>query len=148
MRLKGPLAVAAFATATVFAVFANGQDNPITAREALMKSNGQQAGIAGQMLRGDAPYDATAAAAAMNKIAENMVTFVTLFPAGSDAGDTRALPAIWQNMADFEAHATKLVTDAKAAAATAANGKEAFAAAFGAVGGDCGACHQLYRKPG
>lgn len=146
MRLKGPLAIAAFATAAVFAVYANGQDNPIAAREALMKDNAQQAGIAGRMVRGENPYDAAAAAAAMTKIAQNMATFPTLFPAGSDTGDTRALPAIWQNMADFQAHAAKLATDATAAAAAAANGKDAFTAAFGAVGQDCNSCHQLYRK--
>jgi cytochrome c556 len=146
MRFNVPLAALAFAAATTVATFAIGQDDPITARQAIMKSNAAQATTVGAMIKGEAPWDATAAAAAMNQIVTNMTTFPTLFPEGSDSGDTRALPAIWQNKADFEAHAAKLATDAKAAADAAATSQEAFTAAFATVGQDCGACHQLYRK--
>jgi cytochrome c556 len=48
-------------------------------------------------------------------------------------------------MDDFKMHAAQLGTDAKAAADAAAQGEDAFKAAFGAVGGDCGACHKKYR---
>ena len=72
-------------------------------------------------------------------------TFVTLFPEGSDKGDTHASPDIWKNMEDFKALAAKLGTDAGAAAAVARQGVDAFKVAFNTVGGDCGACHQKYR---
>ncbi|HVZ09149.1 c-type cytochrome [Rhodopila sp.] len=71
----------------------------------------------------------------------------SLFPPGSDQGDTKALPAIWSDAAgfkkaadDFSAAALKLADAAKA-------GDEAgVAAATKAVGEACGACHKTFRK--
>ena len=143
MRFRVGLALAALSVVLVGSAF--GQDDPIAARKQLMKANNEASKTAFQMVKGTTPFDATAAAAAMNKIADNMETFPTLFPEGSDQGDTSASPDIWTNMDDFKALAAKLNTDAKAAAAAAAEGLDAFKVAFGAVGGDCGACHKKYR---
>ena len=48
---------------------------------------------------------------------DDMIGFFTgmpkLFPAGSDKGDTKAKPEIWQNFADFEAIDTRLVAHLK-----------------------------------
>ena len=38
-----------------------------------------------------------------------------LWPDNSKAGDTAALPAVWENKADFDAKLAKFVADAKAA---------------------------------
>ena len=114
-------------------------------RWALMKDNGAQATVAGRMAQGAAPFDAAAAKAAMEKLAANAAATPALFPPGSEGGD--ALPAIWENFADFEAKATAMETAATAAAAAADQGLEAFGPAFAAVGQSCGACHQTYRKP-
>jgi cytochrome c556 len=122
-----------------------GQDDPIGARQKLMKANGAAAKTALDMVQGKVPFDAAKAAQAMNTIVSDMETFPTLFPEGSDKGDTKASPDIWANMDDFKMHAAQLGTDAKAAADAAAQGEDAFKAAFGAVGGDCGACHKKYR---
>jgi cytochrome c556 len=145
MRRALSFGLAAFAAATAIAGFAMAQDDVIKAREALMKDNGAQATIAGQMLKGETPFDAAAAKAAMEKLAANAAATPALFPQGSEGGD--ALPAIWENWADFEAKAMALKTAAEAAAAAADQGLEAFGPAFGAVGQSCGACHQAYRKP-
>jgi cytochrome c556 len=48
-------------------------------------------------------------------------------------------------MDDFKALAAKLATDAKASAAAAPNGADAFKVTLAAVNGDCMACHQKYR---
>jgi cytochrome c556 len=68
------------------------------------------------------------------------------FPTGSDKGDTKALPDIWANKADFdkkfatlEAEATKLVAAAKS------GDNKALGAQFGQVGGACKSCHDAYR---
>lgn len=71
----------------------------------------------------------------------------SLFPVGSDAGDTEALPLIWQEQAEFN----KLVADleksgAELRDAVAAGDKAATAKAFKAVGESCKGCHDRYRK--
>ena len=120
-------------------------DDPIQARRDIMKSNNEAAKVTFGMVMGKVPYDATQAAAAMKALQDDMAVFPTLFPAGSDTGETQASPAIWQNMDDFKAHAEKLAADAKLAEAAAPNGLDAFKAAVGPVGQDCGSCHELYR---
>ena len=72
--------------------------------------------------------------------------FPTLFPAGSDKGNTKAAPAIWTDMAGFQKAAMTL-SNAGEALATAAKAGDtaAVAAAFKSVGEACGACHKEYR---
>lgn len=120
-------------------------DDPIAARQALMKANDAASRTAFGMALGRAPFDATAAADAMKKIADDMTTFPTLFPEGSDKGDTHASPSIWSNMDDFKALAAKLQTDATAAATAAANGLDAFKAALAPISDDCRNCHRAYK---
>lgn len=144
MRRVISFGVVALAAAAI-AGYALAQDDVIAKRQALMKDNGAQAQAAGQMVQGATPFDAAAAKAAMEKIAANAGEIPALFPQGSEGG--KALPAIWQNFADFEAKAAALKTAAEAAAAAADQGVEAFGPAFGAVGQACGACHEAYRQP-
>jgi len=145
MRRVISFGVVTFAAAAAIAGVAFAQGDVIEQREALMKDNGAQATVGGKMAQGATPFDAAAAKAAMEKLAANAVATPALFPPGSEGGD--ALPAIWENFADFEAKANALKTAADAAAAAADQGLEAFGPAFGAVGQACAACHQTYRKP-
>jgi len=135
------LAIAAIASG-----IASAADDPVVVRQQLMKQNGQAAKLGYMMIKGKVPFDAAAAAEAMNEIATDMETFPSLFPPGSDAGSkTTASPDIFANTDDFKALAAKLGADAKTAATAAASGPEAFAAAFGAIDQDCGGCHRKYR---
>ena len=143
MRVKVALMALAFGAGLAGVAFA--ADDPIQARKELMKNNGEAAKVAFGMIQGKVPYDADKAAAAMKTLQDDMAVFPTLFPEGSDKGDTAAAPAIWENMEDFKAHAAKLVADAKVAEAAAPDGLDAFKAAAAAVGQDCGGCHELYR---
>jgi len=83
---------------------------------------------------------------------DDMIGFFTgmpkLFPAGSDKGDTKAKPEIWQNFADFEAIDTRLVAHLKLLRNAAEGGDvAAFDAAYKATGPQfCGACHRPYRN--
>jgi cytochrome c556 len=142
MRFAG---VALTMALVLVAGVAVGQDDPIGARQTLMKMNNASVRTAFGMATGKAPYDATQAAAAMNEIASDMEQFVTLFPEGSTSPNSEASPDIWTNMDDFKALAAKLATDAKASAAAAPGGADAFKATLAAVNGDCMACHQKYR---
>ena len=125
------------------AVFA--QQDPIAARKGLMKANGEQAAIGAKMARGEEPF-------ALDKAKKVFATFQevakahTLFPETSKTGgDTAALPAIWENKADFEAKLTKLVNDSKAAE-TGITDLDTFKAQFTEVLKNCGGCHQTYRQ--
>jgi cytochrome c556 len=136
--------VMAAAAVAAAATFAYAQGDVINQRQAIMKSNGAQAGVLGAMVQGNSPFDAAAAKAALETIASNMQTFPTLFPEGSNTGDTKAGPAIWTDMAGFQAQAAKLSADATAAAASATS-LDALKASFPTVASNCGACHSKYR---
>lgn len=68
------------------------------------------------------------------------------FPPGSDRGDTRALPAIWTEKANYDRVADNMVTQLQVLRAAAASGDAgAFATAYGQTGQTCGTCHRPYR---
>src|SRR5262252_22764 len=107
------LAAAAVALA-VTAVAA--QSDPIAARKALMKKNGDEAKAAAAMVKGEAPFDAARAHTIFATFADSAAKAPALFPDNSKTGgDTAALPAIWENKADFDARLAKFGADAKAA---------------------------------
>jgi cytochrome c556 len=127
-------------------------DDPIDARQALMKANGDQAKIAGAMVKGESPFDLAAAHKIFATFENAAAKMPDLFPdnsktgANSKTGDkTEADPKIWDNMADFKARFQKLGEDAKAADASVKD-LDSFKAAIGNIGkNDCGGCHQTYR---
>jgi cytochrome c556 len=121
------------------------QSDPISARKELMKENGAQSRIAREMIAGKQSFD-------LAKAKKVLATFVavsekskTLYPDDSKSGDTAALPAIWENKADFDAKLAKFATDAKAAESKVMD-LDSFKAVMGDVGKDCGGCHRTYRK--
>jgi cytochrome c556 len=145
MKLKLGLAVMAFTVAATGFAFAD--DKIIQLRQQIMKANGAAAGVAFGMAKGDIPFDATVAAAAVGSIAGNNNVFFELFPAGTETGaNTRALAAIWSDPDGFKAVSVKTVDAANAAAAAAAEGQEAFGASLQALGAACGECHENYRQ--
>ncbi len=116
--------------------------------KALMKEVGGATKLSSEMIKGEKPFDAKAAAAAMQKIADGWAPFAKLFPPGSDkGGETTAAPAIWEKFADFDAKGQAMAKAAAIAAKEAEKGPDAFKAAFGAVGGTCKGCHEVYRVP-
>jgi cytochrome c556 len=135
--------VAAIAAAGITAVAA--QSDALTQRKAVMKGVGDQARVARDMLDGKTPFNADAAKKVFATFEDAAGKMPTLFPDNSKAGDTAALPAIWENKSDFTAKFAKFGADAKAAAAQVKD-LDSFKAAMGEVGKNCGACHQTYRK--
>lgn len=119
--------------------------DPITQRQNLMKNNQEQMRTLTGMARGQAPFNAAAAQAAFQRVAQNAQQIPTLFPAGSNQGKTAALPTIWERKADFEAHAAKLEQDAKAAQGMITD-QASLQAAIQRVGQSCGGCHEPYRR--
>jgi cytochrome c556 len=137
------LAVGAVALA-VTAVAA--QSDPIAARKALMKSNGDQAKIAAAMVKGEAPFDAAKAHTIFATFADSAAKAPALFPDNSKTGgETAALPAIWENKADFDARLAKFGKDAKEAEGKVKD-LDSLKATWGGFAKDnCGGCHEKYR---
>ncbi|WP_158639300.1 c-type cytochrome [Elioraea rosea] len=87
------------------------------------------------------------AVAPARAIAEHAPRIRTLFPPGSDRGDTRALPTIWSDRAGFERAADTFETQAQALLAAAEGGDaRTLGSALDATGQACLACHRPYRQ--
>jgi cytochrome c556 len=112
------------------------------------QENRKQTAAAMRAIKGviDAKGATTGAVEQAAKLKTLEAAFVKMFPAGSDKGDTKALPAVWTDMAGFEA-ASKNAEAAFDKLATAAGSGDmaALTAAFGDAGKACGACHEKFR---
>src|SRR4051794_11226699 len=136
------LAVAAIAIG-ITAVAA--QSDPIATRRATMKEVGAQTKTGGGMAKGEIPYDQTKAQTIFATYVEAAAKMPNLFPPSSKSGgDTAALPAIWDNKADFDAKFAKFGADAKQAQASVKD-LDTFKGAFTGVTKNCGGCHETYR---
>jgi len=141
--MKRMLAAGALCLLAVTAVVA--AENMHDSREAAMKKIGGAMGGLAAIAKGEKDYDAEVVKASLTTIKESITVFPTYFPDGSQSDDKAASPKIWENKADFEAHAKKLADDADALLAQLPADKAAVGAAMGTLGKDCGACHQTYR---
>jgi cytochrome c556 len=111
-----------------------------------MKQNNSHARTVAGMLRGQAPFNLAQAQAALQNYVVVGQQFPTLFPDNSKTGgDTKALPAIWENKADFTAHSTKFSQDAQAALTTVRD-EATFKTELPKVLQNCDACHDKYRR--
>jgi cytochrome c556 len=112
------------------------------------QENRKQTAAAMRAIKGiiDAKGDAKTAVPQAAKLKELENAFVKMFPAGSDKGETKALPAIWTDMKGFEAaSAAANAAYDKLAAAAGSGDLAALTAAFGDTGKTCGACHDKFR---
>ena len=118
-------------------------DPQAIAREALMKVNGMNMGILGDMAGGKAAYDAAAAEAAKAALVASLAAIETTF-AEQGAADpaSTAKAEIWTGWDDFLA---KSKTAIDAANALDVSSAESIGAGMGAIGGACKDCHMTYR---
>lgn len=137
-----PFLLAAVLAVTASQAFANSP--AIGERKALLKEMGQASGPVGKMLRGDDTFDLAKVQAALKVIAANTSKLPEFFPEDSQTGDTKSLPAIWQNKSDVVGRFGKLHQEASAAG-LAITDEASFKAEMPKVLGNCGACHQNYR---
>jgi cytochrome c556 len=145
MKFKAILAATMIAGIAFGSVMA-ADDGTHEMRVEMMKKIAGAAGALGAIAKGDKPYDAAAVKTALTTIAETAKVFPDQFKPGTEkAPDKLASPKIWENMADFQAHAAKLSGDAQMALASLPADPAAVGAALKTIGGDCGACHQSYR---
>jgi cytochrome c556 len=146
MRIVTALAAAGL-SAAFFASMASAQQNPIEARRALMKANGREATLMTKMVKGEEPYDAAKVKGAFDQWEKTAKTIGQDFPENSKEGDTRALPKIWTDKAEFEKLLAKFGKDVEEQKGKATQNLDGLKQAMAVVGKDCGDCHKEFRRP-
>lgn len=149
MKIIAPLALAlAFGTlsAPAFAQFQKPED-AVKYRKGALTVMANHFSRIGAMANGRAPFDAKVAAESA-AIVETMSKLPWEgFVAGTDKGDTGALPVIWTEQAKFKESSDKLQTATAQLAAAAKTGNlDSVKTAFGATAQTCKACHDAFRK--
>ncbi len=136
-------AIAILALSATCAAAMSGAD-AIKERRALMKENGEVTKPIVPILKGEAPFDLAAVQKALKTYINAAEKMPALFPSDSKTGDTHALPAIWEDTADFDARFKKLGVDAAAALAQVKD-EGSFKAVMPNFYKNCGGCHEKYR---
>ena len=142
------LAAALIACAVApFAVPASAQNvDVIKERQQAMKTIGKAAKTAGQMIKGETPFDTAMAVELFTSMDVSAKKFGKLFPEDSKTGgDTEAAPAIWAKPDEFKAKLTKFQTDIATAVAAEPYDIAAFKASFQTVAQNCKSCHEEFR---
>jgi cytochrome c556 len=141
--MKRLAAVAMALVCGVTAVLAD--TDPIAERRALMKHDGAAAKTLFDMAKGKVPFDLATVKQSLATLDDGATKSPALFPDNSKTGGgTAALPAIWQNKADFDARFAKFAKDVQAAQAGITN-EATFKQFAPAIFKNCGACHELYK---
>lgn len=97
-------------------------------------------------VQGKKPFDAAIVASRVSNVsALAQMPWEAFAVAGSDQGDTDALPAVWQKAAQFDAARGQFLK-AVAELQAAGGDQKALAAAVGAVGKSCKACHSDFKS--
>ena len=125
--------------------FAHATDDVITTRKKLMDANGAATGAAAGMAKEEIAFSPAIAKAALQSWDAVAFAFGDYFPEGSDTGDTRASPKIWEDAAGWNAALEKFRADAEAALASEPKDLESFKAAMSSVTANCQSCHEAFR---
>jgi cytochrome c556 len=148
--MKKSIAAAIGALALGVGLVAIAQTKPedsIKYRRSAMYLVGANFGPLAAMAQGKRPYDKDAAIKHAN-----IVAFVSKLPLegfvpGTDTGETKAKPEIWQDMDDFKAKMDKMNQETAKLSQVAQSGDfEAVKAQVGETGKACKACHDKYKN--
>lgn len=125
------------------------QQDIVKDRQAVMKATGRAlGGTLSAMAKGDKPYDQAAVDAAFATLTETAKKLPALFPDSTkglkEGNEYASSPKVWDDKAGFTA---KIESFTKAVADTKAKVKDldSLKANVGAIGKECGACHETYR---
>ncbi|EAR51014.1 cytochrome c-554 [Oceanicola granulosus HTCC2516] len=132
------------------AALAQDAEAAIKARQSHMTLYAHNLGIIGAMAQGNMAYDAEMAAQAASDLnALAVLSQQAYWPEGSsnaDGVETKALPAIWEDMDDFHSKMDALHEATMAMEGAAGESLEALQGQMQALGGACGGCHREYRQ--
>lgn len=150
MKFAAALAVASTTLAVAGTAAAQSFQKPEDAvryRQGAFRVLSAHFGPLGAMANGRMPFDAKAAARHGEVIAMVSTLPWAGFVPNSDKGETRALPEIWKEQAEFKDHADKMQAEVQKLAAAAKTGNlDNLKAAFGPAANSCKNCHDNYRK--
>lgn len=119
------------------------QADTIKTRKETMKAMGASIGALVKMAKGEEPFDAAKAKAAVDTMSAKAKGFDALFPKGTETGgETEAAAAIWSDTAGFKAALAKFETTVGGVNVASLDGVKA---SVGAIGGTCKGCHDGFR---
>lgn len=124
---------------------ASATEDPIFTRKSLMDANGGAAGAGAAMIKGDVPFNPAVAKSVFLTTHAVAYSYGDYFPPGSDQGETKASPKIWEDPDGFAAALKKFQTDVDAALAANPQDLDSFKTAFGQVASNCKSCHDAFR---
>ena len=134
---------AAIAVAALVALGVAATEGEVDYRQNTMKAVGGHMGAIADIMRGKVSHTAHLQTHA-NALADLAAISAALFPEGSDGGD--ALPAIWEDAADFKVKLDAFKEGADGFKAAAATGDMAqIGPALRNLGQACKGCHDSYR---
>lgn len=139
--------LAALVAMIAFGAFAHsGVKNPaVMARMDGMSAVGKAMKTLGKMANGAIAFDAKEAERAVDTLNTEAARITVLFEAREGDPKSEALPAIWDNFADFSVKAAAM-QDAVRAAQGQIKSQADLAPALQPIGQSCKGCHTLYRK--
>ena len=148
MHRKLTAAIAALTVTAALSYQALAQTTPEDAldyRKAVMTSLRGHIGASSMIARGLVENDGHLVGHAQG-IAAGAAELARIFPAGSNVGESEALPAIWEDAEGFAEAVASMQTAADAFVEAAQSGDAAaIGAAFRNVGMGCRGCHDNYR---
>ncbi|WP_221794542.1 c-type cytochrome [Oceanobacter mangrovi] len=123
-------------------------EDAIEFRQSVFHLVGAHTGQMGDMIKGKKDFDA----AEFQYRADSMAALAKMglegftYP-GSDKGDTKAKPAVWEDMDGFKTKMNKFVSDTAALSAAAKSGNlDTIKPAFMEAAKNCKACHTDYKN--
>lgn len=139
------LAAASFALAVPAAAQFTKTEDAIKYRQSVMFIQSQNFGHLAAMASGRVPYDAAAAAANAEVVAQISRLPWSGFGPGTEGG--KAKPEIWKEQARFKELGERLMADTdKLVLGAKAGNLDALKAAVGAAGDTCKTCHDTFRN--
>ena len=104
-------------------------------------------GVIGAMAKGQRPYDQAEAVRRAEAVSFASHLPWEAFGQGTDTGDTRALPSVWQQPDKFKSLQERLESEtAKLVQAAKSGDVGQLKSQFGATAKACSACHDDFRK--
>ena len=144
--LTTPTRIALFAVSLSFGSVSVAEDDPIHERHELMESVRDAAKPVGQMLRGEAEYDAAVVEESLDTWRSVGSKFGSLFPEGTETGQgTEAAPAIWEDREGFDDALARWRDAVDTAIAAEPQTLDEAKPVVGPVFQACKNCHDNYR---
>jgi cytochrome c556 len=146
-NMHSPIAIAGIFVAALagIALAHEGATGVVKERMDLMKGQGKQMKVIGDMATAKNKYNAAKAAAAARDLEKTTKKIPDLFPEGSNKHPSEALDAVWKEWDRFKGDAQDAEAAAKAlGAALEASGQD-WKAAFQKMTDACKSCHETFR---